>query len=362
MKAIDINHIEPQEDVRITYTDKDMGYYHMNIKKNSYVNVNNKPWGIKPLNRIGHQLNKADLREFLEDHVKEANLRLSKGKDSGIDKIEVDGKLVFEPKMIAYINMPSDHIDVSKVHPQNELKIKFAKPINIDLEFNVKENKFLEIRPEKDGLIFHDTRKEPVTPDKLQSFLNMYVRSADDLLRQGKPCPIESITVDGKLVFETKMLQYGKGKSSEQAKSQDNSKAVSKENVPTKIYRIGRLDTQDRVNGWELIEAPTEGKALNFASRLFNQEENNERPYSFVSNYVPVVLGKYNNREELGYGWKDITPIKADDKPMPYEIELQKLKAKDTKLEKGQKSNEGKGNKPHKRGLRPKREGRACER
>lgn len=212
MKIIDVNHIEPQEDVRITYADKDMGYYHMNIKKNSFVNVNNQPWGVKTLNRIGHQLNKADLREFLEDHVKEANLRLAKGKDSGIEKIEVDGRLVFEPKMIAYVNMPSDHIDVSKVHPQNELNIKLAKPISMEYDLNVKENKFLEIRPEKDGLIFHKTRDDPVTPAKLQDFMNMYVKVADDMLRKGKPCPIDSITVDGKLVFEQKMLQYGKGK------------------------------------------------------------------------------------------------------------------------------------------------------
>lgn len=86
------------------------------------------------------------------------------------------------------------------------------------------------------------------------------------------------------------------------------------------IFRIGRLDSQEKVNGWELIEAPSEDKATEFAARLFSQEKNNANSYKFESDYEPVVLGKYKSKEELGYGWKDLTPIKANDKPMPYEM------------------------------------------
>ena len=114
-----------------------------------------------------------------------------------------------------------------------------------------------------------------------------------------------------------------------------------------------------------MIEAPNEKKALDFAGRLFNQEENDERPFSFVSDYVPVVLGRYNSMEEMGYGIKNLTPIKANDKPMPYEIELEKIKARETKEAKAEKkhTSETKKEKGHRKlGLHPKKKGRVCER
>lgn len=590
MYQINIKDIEPQNTVTIEYNDSNMGQYEMNLVANKFVHVYGARDGIESLNTPGHYLTKTDLKEFLEDHTKEANLRLSRGVPTGIKSITVDDKLVFEPKMITYEKMPSDCIDVSKVHPNNELKIKFAKPIYIEYEFNVKENKYLEIRPEKDGLIYHNTRNDPVTPKKLQEFMNMYVKVADDMLKKGKTCPIDSITVDGKLVFESKMLQYGKGitdskdpskekaehphdkpmgmqkeihtvkpidinldaihpknevivtykdsnvstltmnlaknsytneyiqdgkkqkailssgkltqrnlkilvedhvyhanrlaaigrssgiqkievdhqlvydaslkvqptiqrrenepqkdkiyrvgqidfqndthgwfltqaPNAEKAKEfgarmfnqlehnknpqkyespyipvilesydkkeelmpewklfkilkandkpmpyevelqQKQEKAIEKDGPKQKIFRIGRLDSQDKINGWKLIEAPTQEKALRYATRLFNQEENNERPYSFESPYTPVVLNTYHNKEEMGYGWKDITPIKAHDNPMPYEVELQKIHAKEAKLAQENGTKEMEKRKPsHKLGIHRKRSSRDHER
>lgn len=361
MKSITLDGINPQNDVKITYDNPDMGYYHMNLKTNSFVNVNNKPYGINYLSSARQQLTKKDLWNFLEDHVREANLRLARGQSCGLERIDVDGKLVFTPKMLAYDKMPKDIIDLSNVYPQNDLKIKLSKDINIDWHLNVKENKLVDIHPEKDGLHFHDTGTNPVTPKMLKDFLDTYVKAGNNIWKEQKKCVIDSIIVDGKLVFDRETLENGIGKLQEQ----EQSKTASKDKKPNRIYQIGRLDTQDKINGWELIEAPTEEKALNFAGRLFNQEENDERPFSFVSDYVPVVLGRYNSMEEMGYGIKNLTPIKANDKPMPYEIELEKIKARETKEAKAEKkhTSETKKEKGHRKlGLHPKKKGRVCER
>ena len=329
MYQIDVKDVEPDYKVTIDYADSMMGTYEMNLLNNRFVHVFGALRGIKSLNTPGHQLTKTDLKEFLEDHVKEANLRLSRGKTTGIKAITVDQKLVFEPKMITYETMPTDCIDLSQIHPKNEVRIKYGKPIYTEWIWNVKDNKYLEIRPERDGLIYHNTRHDPVTPEMLKSYLDMHVKAADSLLKEQEHCYIESIEVDGKQVFEAKMLQYGKAK-----------KTVEKghEEEPTMIYRIGRMNSEDKMNGWELIAAPSEEKAVAFAKRLFNQDENNERPYSFESPYEPVVLGTYKNKEEMGYGWKELTPIKANDKPMPYELELEKMNEKNKQWERNEKT------------------------
>lgn len=112
----------------------------------------------------------------------------------------------------------------------------------------------------------------------------------------------------------------------------DNTEAMNpkadKAQEHDKIYRIGRSDIRENINGWWLIEAPSEDKALGYAKRIFNQLENDERPYSFESPYEPVVMNTYNSKDEMGYGWNALTPKKVDDKPMPYEIELQKIQKK----------------------------------
>ena len=365
MYQINIKDVEPNNKVTITYDNSDMGMYQMNLKENSFVHVFGAMNGIQSLNTRGHQLTQTDLKEFLEDHVKEANLRLSRGKDSGITSIKVDQKLIFEPKMITYENIPSDRIDLSNVYPQNDLKIKLSKDINIDWHLNVKENKLVDIRPEKDGIHYHDTRTDPVTPKMLKDFLDIYVKAGNNVWKEQKKCVIDSIIVDGKLVFESKMLEYGKRKSPDLTEKQELGKTISKEASSSKIYRIGRLDYQDKIHGWELIEAPNEKKALDFADRLFNQEENNERPFSFASDYVPVVLDKYNSRDEMGDSLKHFVPIKANNKPMPYEIELEKIKAREAKEAKAEKkhTSEVKKEKEHRKlGLHPKKKGRACER
>lgn len=352
MYQINVKDIEPQNKVSIEYADSMMGDYEMNLSTNRFVQVYGALDGVKSLNTPGHQLTKTDLKEFLEDHVKEANLRLSRGKPTGIKKIEVDSKLVFEPKMITYETMPSDCLDLSKIQPKNEVRIKYGKPIYTEWLWNVKDNKFLEIKPEKDGLHYHNTRHDPMTPEKLKSFLDMHVKSADELLKTQEHCYIDSITVDGKLVFEKKMLSYGKKKELEDTQNvpdkslkdtparkplhmdlhtvmEDMKKQQPEKN---KIYRIGRLDMWDKVNGWSLIAAPSEEKAVSYAQRLFNQEEHNEKPYSYESPYMPVVLNTYEKMEEMGDDWKGFKPIEANDKPMPYELEIQKIEEKE-KLE-----------------------------
>lgn len=134
-----------------------------------------------------------------------------------------------------------------------------------------------------------------------------------------------------------KAIKSAKGKKARHDTFDKSQKSTNKEN--TMIYQIGAMDGQEKINGWDLIEAHSEKEALNFASRLFDQRENNERPFSYASPYEPVILEKHPTMKEFGYGIKDLTPIKAHNKPMPFEIEIQKLDQKTKKQIESQKSN-----------------------
>lgn len=134
MDQIDIKGIEPENHVTIEYNDSLMGSYEMDLEKNRFIHVFGALHGIKSLNTPGHQLTKTDLKEFLEDHVKEANLRLSRGNPTGIKSIKVDNHLVFEPKMIAYEKAKEKEGTIMSQDKNTINPVKNEKVIALDTE------------------------------------------------------------------------------------------------------------------------------------------------------------------------------------------------------------------------------------
>lgn len=208
-------------------------------------------------------------------------------------------------------NRPLTPEDYYHYKPLNieSLDHKIARDRSISTELDENMDKMFDKFKQKLKIM----EKEQLNPEKIQEKIKKAIKSA-----KGK---------------EARHDTFDKSQKS------TTTKDATKES--TMIYQIGAMDNQEKINGWDLIEAHSEKEALNFASRLLDQRENNEKPFSYASPYNPVILEKHPTMQEFGYGIKDLTPIKASDKPMPFEIKIQKLDQEKQKWLESQKKNIG---------------------
>lgn len=232
-----LDDIEPKESVQIDYADASKGSYSMDLKKNSYLHVWGAKDGIESLNPTRRKLTQMDLSLLVKEHRRIANEDIIHGKPCPLSKVEVDGKLVFEPKMLEYARKNATQIELSGIHPKKEVCVSYAKPIYTEWQMNAVKNTFVEIRPEKDGIVHHNAGT--ITPKRLETFLKEQVEIANNVLKDtGNVCPIDTIHVDGKLVFEQKMLKYGKNKAEDIQKTKSKEAEIQKPKTQKKgIHR-----------------------------------------------------------------------------------------------------------------------------
>lgn len=229
MNRLTLEQIEPKEEVTIQYKDVAIGTYEMNLQKNQLLNYHENSETCRILNNPLHQLGQNDLKEFLEDHIKEI------GRDSQtcpIDKISVDGHTIFvaknldkgdtilstdqENKAADKIRVPgAELITLQDISPKDSIEIRynehfskddygFTKKQNDVSRMSVSHNEF--IPSEKGGIhlwmMDYEGPRGEITPGDLKNFLRYAVNSDNSLVKEGKPNDISEIYVDGKLVFD----------------------------------------------------------------------------------------------------------------------------------------------------------------